>query len=736
MKKPEISANTEETNKGLHPIHPPRMLHPIAQYGFDILGAFLLMLAVITLFGMFQLSTGTLLDAWVNALARIFGFGRFFVLAGMVLLGVNTLMATIRPAQSIRLSAILQIEAAILCLLPLLSILNGHSIETAMEGQNGGIVGWGLADLLLLILPPILAGLLLIGLMFFFFLSGSGILQWIARQLDRWSKNTLRQSAFTQPDLWETAIDSVDLPQAVIEDGTDTEVTAILGTQVQRADASRPSNLPPMDLLLPDSAFESDEEHIRQTAALIEKTLAEFQIPARVVGYRVGPTVTQFAVEPGFTEITRPDGGIQRKKVRISQISGLSRDLARALSAERLRIEAPVTGHSFVGIEVANPKSAIVRLRALLESKDFKKIVGKPLALTLGRDVSGDSVIADLASMPHLLIAGTTGSGKSVCLEALTTCLIMNNSPAELRLAMLDPKMVELVRFNGLPHLLGSVETDLERMLTVLRWALVEMENRYRLLESVHTRDLETFNKKMKKQGKPGLPSIVIMIDELADLMMIAPEQTEHSLTRLAQKARATGIHLVVATQRPSTDVVTGMIKANFPARIAFQVATGIDSRVIIDTQGAEELLGNGDMLYVDPSVRAPVRAQGVLISDNEIENVIEYWQREFNQQKPAEGEIAPWEPMIENNEEDSDDLFDAAVETVRKTGRANASWLQRSLRIGYPRAASLIDQMEVEGIIGPSRGGGRDREILINREDSDTEYLADEHRAADEEDE
>jgi S-DNA-T family DNA segregation ATPase FtsK/SpoIIIE len=491
-----------------------------------------------------------------------------------------------------------------------------------------------------------------------------------------------------------------------------------------------------MDLLLPETSFENDEEHIRQTAVLIEKTLEEFQIPARVVGYRVGPTVTQYAIEPGYTEAERPDGSIQRKKVRISQISGLSRDLARALSAERLRIEAPVPGHSFVGIEVANPKSTTVRLRALLESKVFKKVIGKPLALTLGRDVSGETVIADLSSMPHLLIAGTTGSGKSVCLEAITACLIMNNSPADLRLAMLDPKMVELVRFNGLPHMLGSVETDLDRMLTVLRWALVEMENRYRVLESAHTRDLDAYNKKLKRQGKPGLPRIVIMIDELADLMMIAPEQTEHSLTRLAQKARATGIHLVVATQRPSTDVVTGMIKANFPARIAFQVATGIDSRVIIDTQGAEELLGNGDMLFVDPSVRAPVRAQGVLISDNEIERILRYWQNEFADEEEAPDEEAPWEPMIENASDEIDALFDEAVETVLKTGRANASWLQRSLRIGYPRAASLLDQMEAEGIIGPSRGGGRDREILVESirgEDEAHGRMQDDHTRIDE---
>ena len=282
---------------------------------------------------------------------------------------------------------------------------------------------------------------------------------------------------------------------------------------------------------------------------------------------------------------------MQRQKVRVSQIANLSRDLALALSAERLRIEAPVPGRSYVGIEVPNQHNSIVRLRPLLESEAFQRL-GSPLAIALGRDVSGAPVVADLARMPHLLIAGTTGSGKSVCIAALTTCLVMNNAPSDLRIAMLDPKMVELVRFNGLPHLLGKVETEQERMLGVLHWALAEMDNRYRLLETNRARDLEAYNRKMQRRKQETLPRIVILIDELADLMMSSPDQTEHSLVRLAQMARATGIHLVLATQRPSTDVVTGLIKANFPARIAFTVASSVDSRVILDMNGAETLLG------------------------------------------------------------------------------------------------------------------------------------------------
>ncbi len=713
-KKDNVSGQPQD---GLNPIDTQNATNTVAfsQYFRDIFGIFLIMLTVITLFALFGWSKGTLINQWDVLLRKLFGIGSYFVALGFFILGIDTLLETIKPDRRIPLGKILQLEGMVFCLLPLLSILNTHSLENAINGMHGGIIGWGLGSLFLFIMPPLPSALLLILLIVFLFLSGTGLLQLLFSGIDKWSQDILNKTAVKPANV---EIEENIKPQSSMfdEDLTDEKQYPQSSIQPATANTNRPGNLPSLDLLITENTYETDEEHIRNTAILIERTLQEFQVPTRVVGYRVGPTVTQYAIELGFKEIQRPDGTIHRKKIRISQISNLQRDLARALSAERLRIEAPVPGHSYVGIEVANPKSTIVRLRSLLESNAFKKITGKPLTLTLGRDVSGECVMADLSSMPHLLIAGTTGSGKSVCLEALITSLIMNNSPAELRLAMLDPKMVELVRFNGLPHLLGQVETELDRMLTVLRWALVEMENRYRMLESVHTRDLDAYNRKMKRQNRLSLPRIVILIDELADLMMIAPDQTEHSLTRLAQKARATGIHLVVATQRPSTDVVTGMIKANFPARIAFQVATGIDSRVIIDTGGAEDLLGNGDMLYVDPTVRSPIRAQGVLISDSEIERVIEYWQEEFTNQGTKETFTkpeAPWEEMIIQEENQGDKLFDKAVAEVRNSGRANASWLQRSLHIGYPRAASLLDKMEEEGIVGATQSGGRDRKIL-----------------------
>jgi S-DNA-T family DNA segregation ATPase FtsK/SpoIIIE len=460
-----------------------------------------------------------------------------------------------------------------------------------------------------------------------------------------------------------------------------------------------------------------DERNINLTAGMIEKTLAEFGIPVRVIGFQVGPTVTQFAVEPGFVEKAASEDEITRQKVRVAQISSLSRDLALALSAPSLRIEAPVPGRPYIGIEVPNTRSTVVRLLPILETGAFYKF-GSPLTIALGRDVSGQAVVADLASMPHLLIAGTTGSGKSVCIAALTTCLVMNNTPEDLRIVMIDPKMVELVRFNGLPHLFGKVETDLERILGVLRWTVAEMDRRYKVLENSRSRNIDTYNRKMRKRrGSETLPHIVVMIDELADLMMSAPEQTEPALVRLAQMARATGIHLVVATQRPSTDVVTGLIKANFPARISFAVASSVDSRVILDGSGAESLLGRGDMLFLPPEAGSPIRTQGAMVTDQEIERVITFWQENHPQD---ESQAPPWDALMEQEAilAQKDQLIDKAIAIVQETQRASASMLQRRLRIGYPRAARLIDELEELGVVGPSQGGGREREVLIGPED------------------
>ena len=402
--------------------------------------------------------------------------------------------------------------------------------------------------------------------------------------------------------------------------------------------AKREKGLPSIEIFEGGELSAPSIREINLIGGTIEKTLAEFGIPARVISFRTGPTVTQFGVEPGFVEKAGPDGEVRRAKVRVSQISSLANDLALALAAPTLRIEAPVPGQSYVGIEVPHRRSSLVRLRMVMQSAAFQKIKS-PLAVALGLDVAGQPQCADLATMPHLLIGGTTGSGKSVCITALTACLVANNPPERLRLVLIDPKMVELVRFNGLPHILGKVETELERIVSVLRWCTREMDRRYKLLEELRARHIDDYNRKVAAAGDGEiLPRLVVMLDEMADLMMIAPDETERHLIRLAQMARAVGIHLIVATQRPSTDVVTGLIKANFPARIAFAVPSMIESRVILDTPGAESLLGRGDMLYLSPEAGSPVRLQGCFVSDREITRLIDFWQ----EQAGGESEPAP----------------------------------------------------------------------------------------------
>ncbi len=473
--------------------------------------------------------------------------------------------------------------------------------------------------------------------------------------------------------------------------------------------------MPPSDLL--DEAEEAglSDEELREKSRIIVETLAQFGLPVQVVEVRRGPTVTQFGVAPGFTERGGPEG--QRvKKVRVSQIASLANDLALALAAPSLRIEAPVPGRSVVGIEVPNDQISLVTLRSVMESEEFQHL-RIPLAVALGQDIAGEPVVADLGLMPHLLIAGTTGSGKSVCIKALATCLAMTNRPDELQMVMIDPKMVELVHFNGLPHLLGHTEYDLDRITGVLRWVAHEMDQRYKRLAALGARNLDDHNRKVgRRKPEERLPRIVVFVDELADLMMLAPERTERTICRIAQMARATGIHLVVATQRPSVDVVTGLIKANFPARISFATASQVDSRVILDMPGAETLLGKGDMLYLASDAGHAVRVQGCFISEQEIEQVVSFWK----QQVPRWAAEAPWEPMMRApagstafDDSEDDGLLEQAIKLVRSRKTISTSYLQRRLRTGYPRAARLMEQLEEMGLVGPPEAAGRSRRVI-----------------------
>ena len=720
-----------------------RLMARFERFAWDIAGVVSLALALMTLLGMLfpQFTGGLLLRAWVGWLNSLLGWGSLWIVLLLAIAGLWMLRRRhAGDLPHLPWAQIMAFELVAFLSITLLSVLGGTDLQRAEQGLDGGRVGWGLAEILRRVLAPVgLSGtlwrvLLLVPILLISLIVAIGL----SKSVRNWAR---RSSGSGLPATLLEASGGEAVSQAPMP-GQETATTVLEKRkknvlppqfrkkfQVQSDDDEKPAEpqprderLPPLDLLINDQSMRADERHINLTAGLIEKTLSEFGIPAKVVGFRVGPTVTQFAVEPGFMEKSsgNSETDAARQKVRVAQISSLSRDLSLALSAQRLRIEAPVPGRPYVGIEVPNSRSSVVRLRPLIESEQFAK-AGSSLAVALGRDVAGQPVIADLTRMPHLLIAGTTGSGKSVCIAALTTCLVMNNTPDELQLVMVDPKMVELVRFNGMPHLLGKVETDLERILGVLNWVVAEMDRRYKLLEISRSRNIDSYNRKAaRRKSEKQLPRIVVMIDELADLMMSAPDQTEHSLVRLAQMARATGIHLVVATQRPSTDVVTGLIKANFPARISFAVASSINSRVILDTQGAESLLGRGDMLFVPPEASAPVRAQGAIVTDQEIEKVITHWQKQMPSAADEEEGDAPWEELLKEEAvlADRDDLVKKAIEIVKKTQKASTSMLQRRLRVGYPRAARLMDELEELGIIGPSQGGGREREVFIGKED------------------
>jgi len=692
-------------------------LHNLKRFGWDLLGTFLALLTVLTLLGLLGLSRGTLINSWIQFLRHAFGYGSYMLMILLAWLSLLSFRQSAGKGLPVSFGKLMAIEVLLITIFPMLAFIGGVSVERSTEGLDGGVFGWGLAQFLIPFFTRI--GTFLFYLILFLVLLvylGGGY-----RRVAGALASFFHQFLLSSPRKNKPAQKNMERGKEnqVIPAKAATPRIAETGTaktdNIPEPEPGPGSLLPPLNLLMEEKIVPPDQDLIKRNALIIEQKLAEFGVPVRVIGFRVGPTVTQYAVEPGYTERIATDGSVTRQKVKVSRISSLSRDLALALSAQRLRIETPVPGKSYVGIEVPNEDNAFVRLKPVLQSEQYQSNL-TPLSVALGRDVSGDPVKTDLEKLPHLLIAGTTNSGKSVCVTALMTSLVMNNSPRDLRLVMLDPKMVELVRFNGLPHLLGKVETELERMLAVLRWAQMEMDLRYRLLAEVRARNLAGYNQKMRQKRKPPLPRIVIVIDELADLMMSAPDQTEHSLIRLAQMARATGIHMVVATQRPSTDVITGLIKANFPARISFAMASSIDSRVILDANGAENLLGRGDMLFLDPAKSGLLRLQGVIVSDSEIEKILKHWQ---NIPHMVEAQPAPWEELVEEvGSSDNDALLDQAIEVVRAVGKASTSLLQRRLRIGFPRAARLMDDLEEMGVIGPAVGSGKEREVLSGTEE------------------
>jgi DNA segregation ATPase FtsK/SpoIIIE, S-DNA-T family len=495
--------------------------------------------------------------------------------------------------------------------------------------------------------------------------------------------------------------------------------------------------LPRIEAMLDDfSESEIDDNEKRTKARVIEETLASFKIEAQVRDMKVGPAVTQYLLQPAIG-------------VKVSRITGLERDLALALAAPTVRIEAPVPGTPYIGIEIPNSAISSVSMKEVIDTDAYALHKGK-LKLALGRDLSGTPVVTDMTKAPHLLVAGSTGSGKSVAVNSIVCTLLMQYTPDELKFIMVDPKMVELIVYNHIPHLLAPVVTELERVVSLLKWAVKEMERRYKLLAQKGYRNVESYNKAARggSVGLEPLPYIVIIIDELADLMMMAPDEVETLVCRLAQMARAIGIHLILATQRPSVDVVTGLIKANFPTRMAFAVTSQTDSRVILDQNGAEQLLGRGDMLYLASDAPKPIRVQGTYVSDREIENITRFWRaaQKPNEQTPAAPKGLPLKPVDRDKDgggenaiddqpavigvsplpdshtghlsaDEQDELLPKAVQLVRQHERASASLLQRRLRIGYSKAAQLIELLEQQGVVGPAEGG-RSREVLSDDDD------------------
>ncbi len=767
-------------------------------------GAALILTGLITLLSMLNINTGGLIAPWADLLKRAFGaIGAAILCLLMIALGLPLLLNSLPRMDAGRWVQLIALEVAFFAFIALIHTLSFDHDPYALvrNGAGGGAVGWVLSEAMWKALridagagsPS--AGRLLSAVIWFLLFTLAAL--YAARPLLRATKPAATDAPRAAPRarsesraIDDRPIRGVQLPlpereaiasapraehsararkaKAASSDA-DTPAAENLAkvksnARIIKQDAPeatrkyvpRPDTLPPLDLLKRSKESRNSTADVRRQADIIEQTLVHFGLVGKVTEIRQGPAVTQFGVEPGYIEKLGSNGEKRQQKIRVGQIANLQSDFALALAAPSIRIEAPIPGRSLVGIEVPNSSVNSVDLRSLMESDAFRKIADKsPLAIALGKDVSGTPICADLGRMPHLLIAGTTGSGKSACIIAITLALVLNNRPEDLKLVMIDPKMVELSRFAGLPHIIGKPEHDADRLPGVLRWVVNEMERRYKAFAKIGSRNLQEYNDSLKRRGEETLPRIVVMIDELADMMLKSPVETEKQICRLAQMARATGIHMIIATQRPSVDVVTGLIKANFPARISFAVASGADSRVILDQTGAESLLGRGDMLFMNPETGQPQRIQGAWVSDRELEMVLKWWKATAAEEAAARGETAhaespvyqddvahqkpagdtPWETEIaqlasERNQASSgrgggnaagsddggdDELVQKAMELIRTQGSVSTSLLQRKLRIGYPRAARLMEDLQEMGYVGArSQQAGKGREVNV----------------------
>ena len=762
----------------------------------ELIGSVLVLLALLLLLILLSPVKGQLTTMLLDGLRGLFGVGVWLLPLLLGGLGVWLALRDVTEGNSMSPSRLLGALGLFLVFEGFATLIAGiPPSAAAVEGTGGGLLGWLICEGLSMIvgLPLTIIILIILAALSILALAGVTLVEVSNRLAAFWRglRTSTRgpEGAKINPPLplgkerfwrrWWRRLTTPQTPQPyvppLVTSGWFAPPQATRSAQPSArppaAAASQPAaapqprvvggsgqtwHLPVLAEILEDSSEQDiQQEDIRKRMQTIENTLAGFGVPVSVVEVNQGPAVTQFGLRPG-TIVRRDRKGEERvTKVRVSQIQALANDLSLALAASPIRIEAPVPGRDFVGIEVPNVQISLVSLRGVMEAEEWAATKGT-LLFGLGRDVSGQATVADLVRMPHMLIAGATGSGKSVCVNAIITSLLLTHTPATLRFLMIDPKRVELTVYNGIPHLIAPVVVDVDRALPVLQWATREMERRYKEFSKLGARNIESYNEKLAARGEPVLPYIVILVDELADLMLSAAEDVERYICRLAQMARATGIHLVLATQRPSVDVVTGLIKANFPARIAFSVTSQVDSRVILDTPGAEQLLGRGDMLFMAPDASKLQRLQGCFVSDHETHRLVQYWKgaRAFVEPEDllgaeggeAESQTAtgdarsvgadaqetdvlepPWLPgqealqqplweeiaAAEATAAGTDDMYRQAVEEVRKSGKASVSLLQRKLRIGYSRAARLIDQMEAEGIVGPEMGGSRGREVL-----------------------
>ncbi len=709
----------------------------------DLLGWFLIALSALTVLSMISAEQGVLTQWWITLLSQTFGWGRYVV---PVLIGAVGLWLVLRHfGEKLPHPDASQITGVILGLFTMLTTL--HLVVSrvwphvdlyslARDGLGGGFIGAFLVALGTAALGSagLIVALILLWIATVTLVASvspsealTAFIEWRRRTRAR---QTLGQSA-ASPEAQER---QKDRPKAIIlGDTADTEAAQPTPSSAPAIHAgARPGNgevhIPPVEvgrqtwtlpkvtaILEEGSEQYYSEDLIRKQVRIIEETLSSLGAPVRVNEINQGPVVTQFGVEPLF--INSRSG--RQTKVKVSKIASLADDLALALSARSIRVQAPIPGKGLVGIEVPNEEPTLVSLRDVMESDSFARLKGR-LRIGLGQDVSGHAVAADLRAMPHLLIAGATGSGKSVCVNAIISAFLLQNTPDTLRLIMVDPKRVELTQYNGIPHLLAPVIVDIDRVVPTLRWVTREMDSRYRRFADIGARNIDDYNRRVRKteQGIP-IPYIAVIVDELADVIIQAPDEAERVICRLAQMARATGIHLIIATQRPSVDVVTGLIKANFPARIAFAVASSVDSRVILDMPGAERLLGQGDMLFMPPDVSQPLRLQGAFVSDREIERLIAYWRTaalqasqagDLGRESPEETALAAavTQPSLFPTFEGpptsqttlGDDLMPAAVEIFLAENRCSTSLLQRRLRIGYTRAARLMDTLTEMGIV------------------------------------